>query len=291
LKYTFVNLKKDNGTPSPIIIKDTLEETEDFTSYLFTFQTEGKTMSGQINVPKVATPSAGFPAVLMLRGYVDISIYNTGVGTKNAAAAFAQNDFITVAPDFLGYGQSDPPHANSLAARLEKPKHVLDLLASLKQFPPVDSARIGIWGHSNGGQIALSVLEITGGDYPTTLWAPVSKPFPYSILYYTDESDDQGKAMRADLAEFETDYDVFDFSIDNYYDWINAFVELHQGTADTAVPVAWSDLLVQTLEDKGKHITYFTYAGADHNLRPGWDTVVDRNLKFFNTQLSPTLSP
>jgi dipeptidyl aminopeptidase/acylaminoacyl peptidase len=114
----------------------------------------------------------------------------------------------------------------------------------------------------------------------------VSKPFPYSILYYTDESDDQGKALRKALASFEANYDVFDFSIDNYYDWIGAHLQLHQGTADDAVPVEWSGELVTRLESKGKHLTYYTYPGTDHNLRPSWDTVITRDLKFFATQLT-----
>jgi len=215
----------------------------------------------------------------------DPADYFTGVGTKNAAAVFAQNGYATLAPDFLGYGQSDPPAADTIAARLEKPKHILDLLASLKSLPVIDPARVGLWAHSNGGQIALSVLEITGQAIPTTLWAPVSKSFPYAILYYTDESDDQGKELRRVLAEFEKDYDTFDFSIDRYWDWIQAPVQVHQGTADDAVPLEWSAGLVNILKKTDPEVTLYTYPGADHNLRPDWDTAVARDLQFFDQSL------
>jgi len=35
------------------------------------------------------------------------------------------------------------------------------------------------------------------------LWNPVSKLFPYSILYYTDSFEDKGKALRASLAKLD----------------------------------------------------------------------------------------
>ena len=285
LKYSFSNLRQTPARASLIELDSILDQKPNYTSWLFSFTTEGKKMTGQLNVPALATPSAGFPVILMLRGYVNPADYFTGVGTKNAAAVFAQNGYATLAPDFLGYGQSDPPAADTIAARLEKPKHILDLLASLKSLPVIDPARVGLWAHSNGGQIALSVLEITGQAIPTTLWAPVSKSFPYAILYYTDESDDQGKELRRVLAEFEKDYDTFDFSIDRYWDWIQAPVQVHQGTADDAVPLEWSAGLVNILKKTDPEVTLYTYPGADHNLRPDWDTAVARDLQFFDQSL------
>lgn len=285
MQYTFSNLKKTAPFASQINRVAILNEQPEYVSYLFTFQTQGKTMSGQLNVPTTATPSAGFPVILMLRGFVDPSIYQTGVGTMNAAAVFAKNGYVTLAPDFLGYGSSDPPANGPIAERLEKPRHLLDLLASLPSLSVINPARVGVWAHSNGGQIALSLLEISGRSLPTTLWAPVTKPFPYSILYYTDESDDQGKELRRILAEFEQDYDVYDFSIDRYYDWLIAPLQLHQGTNDDAVPVEWSDEFVNKLKKINKDITYFIYPGSDHNLRPTWDTVITRDLAFFAEHL------
>ena len=224
--------------------------------YLFEFyfnpNLDGKTIkktTGQIRIPEGKGP---FPLVLMLRGYVDQEIYQTGVGTSRAAEVFAQNGYLTLAPDFFGYAASDQEADNIFEARFQTYVTALALLNSLDQIDSWDDQNVFLWGHSNGGQIALTILEITGREIPTTLWAPVSKPFPYSILYYTDESDDKGKLIRRELAKFEDLYDTDLFSIHSYYDRINAQIQLHQGTADDAVPVAWSDNLVKTLENLDK---------------------------------------
>jgi dipeptidyl aminopeptidase/acylaminoacyl peptidase len=147
--------------------------------------------------------------------------------------------------------------------------------------------KIGIWGHSNGGHIALTALEISGLTYPTVLWAPVSISFPYSILYYTDESDDQGKALRKLLAGFENTYNTDQFSLTNYLNWIKAPIQINQGTADQEAPVWWSDNLVDTLKKDNVQVEYFTYPGADHNLLPsGWSDAVLNSINFYNKQFS-----
>jgi len=152
---------------------------------------------------------------------------------------------------------------------------------SLDQIPQWDQKNVFIWGHSNGGQIALTTLEITGVNYPTTLWAPVSKPFPYSVLYYTDDSIDRGKLIRSELAKFEEVYDVEAYSLTNYLENIEAPLLVHQGKSDDAIPLDWTNNLVQKLEDKGKNVTYYTYPATDHNMRPSWDMVIARDLEFF----------
>ena len=144
-----------------------------------------------------------------------------------------------------------------------------------------DASNIGVWGHSNGGQIALTVLEILGKPVPATLWAPVSKPFPYSILYYTDEADDHGKLLRKELAKFEENYNVDIYSLTNYFNRITGPVLLHQGTADASVPRAWSDELAKNIAD----VQYFLYLGTDHNMMPDWNTVVSRDVEFFKKEL------
>lgn len=321
---------------SALTIEQALPSTsETFTSYLFSYQSNGKKITGQLNIPTTPAPTTGYPVILMLRGYVPPESYQTGVGTKNAAAKLAEQGYVTLAPDFLGFGGSDPEPEDTWEARFIKPITVIDLLASVETHPAIapsnvtsevttapvklDPTKIGIWAHSNGGQIALTVLEITGRKIPTTLWAPVTVPFPYSILFFGDEIEDEGKSQRAWLALFEQKYDVFDFTLTKHLDLLAGNqLQLHHGTADDAALIAWSDEFMTKIDAENQRraevakleatksanlastptpqtersanqepieITYFTYPGADHNLNPAWNTVIARDISFFNTQL------
>jgi dipeptidyl aminopeptidase/acylaminoacyl peptidase len=287
MRYAFSTLQEYKPQSSPISLIKTMTADDKVVVYEGMYTTQGKQMSMQLMVPQTATPSGGFPIILMNRGFIDPAQYQIGTGTKNAAKYFANNGFVTIAPDFLGYGDSDAAPEDTMEARLEKPQQLQDLLASIHSLPFVNAEKMGLWGHSNGGQITLSLLEVTQKPFPTVLWAPVSKPFPYSLLYYTDEYDDGGKALRQVVAHFETIYDVHSFSLDTYWASIatgSAF-QIHQGTADEEVPERWSKELAKLLKEKHHQVTYYVYPDNDHNLRPDWQTVVERSLAFYKESL------
>ena len=281
--YSFTNLRSYEARSNPLHIDSVIETNTFFSSYIVSFSDEAKVVTGQLNVPNIATPSAGFPTIVLVRGYVNPDIYETGMGTKNAAAAFARNGYATIAPDFQGYAGSSPQHENAILARLQRPVTLLNLFNSLEQSVIIDSNHMGIWAHSNGGQVTLSFLEITGKPIPSSLWAPASKGFPYSVLYYSDEDDDQGKGFRKQLASFESQFDVFDYSIDRYYQWITAPIQIHQGGSDDAVPLEWSQTLAEELEAKNvPEVELFIYPTADHNMQPDWATAIARDLTFYS---------
>ncbi len=303
LDYTFENLRNTQFPVNPITLGPVVSENKFSVARKFYYtvpENPGSTVmdqvSGLMNVPKKA---GQYPVIIMFRGYVSPDIFQPGTGTQPAALVLAQNGFITLAPDFLGFGESTPAAADPFQARFQTYTSALTLLASLPTLNAsmnetytgtvtADLAQIGIWGHSNGGHIALSVLAITGATYPTVLWAPVSVSFPYSILFYTDDTDDHGKAMRQALARFETNYDSELFSPPNYYSWIKAPIQVDQGTADEIVLRGWSDSLTGTLKKNGVSVEYFTYPGSDHNLQPaGWSLAVQRGIDFYKHQLPP----
>ena len=300
LAYTFQNLKKTQFPKNQITFGSVVSENNDFISQIFYFsvpKTPGsrimEKVSGLANIPKKA---GNYPVIVMFRGFVPDDTYKPGIGTQSVAEILAKNGYITLAPDFLGYGQSASPSSDPFENRFQTYTTALTLLSSLSTLnhglnasyskTTADLTKIGIWGHSNGGHIALSGLEISGLTYPTVLWAPVSTSFPYSILYYTNESDDQGKALRKTLAGFEINYNTDLFSPTNYFKWIKAPLEINQGTADQEVPYWWSDNLVATLKKDNVSVKYLTYSGADHNMLPNsWSDAALATLDFYNKEL------
>jgi len=288
-KYSIGSLRLRNFPAQKISLGEIVNDSLNFQSRSFNFLSDGKKVSGLINLPKTEILN---PVVILLRGYVDRSIYSPGVGSQRMGEALASAGIITLAPDFLGYGQSASPSAYPLEERFETYTTAINLIKSVHNLNDslimaglinrAKADKIGIWGHSNGGHIALAVLEITGAGYPTVLWAPVSRSFPYSILFYTDEFDDQGRALRKLVADFESRYDSSQYSISGFWDSIEAPIQLHQGEADWEVPKYWSDEFYQSLNDKNKDIEYFTYPGENHNFQQGaWDSAYTRSLDFY----------
>lgn len=299
--YSFNSLRQKLPRAVPIVLGRKLSETPDVIRQLFTFtfapspnSSERKTVSGVLHLPK---KPGNYPVILMMRGYIPKESFAEGSGTNPSATVFAQNGFITLAPDFLGFGESDPKADDEYESRFQTYTTALTLLSSIVNINSglsasysgtitADTTKVGIWGHSNGGHIALATLAISGTSDPTVLWAPVSKGFPYSVLAYTDEEDDGGKISRKSLANFETIYDADLFNPARYYDGIKAPIQLHQGTADEEVPYWWSDELVATLKKDGVAVDYRKYTGSEHNLRPAWNDVVRNSIEFYEKAFS-----
>lgn len=305
-KYSFSNLQKRFFLGSEIKLDRVLKKDPGFTSYLFFYQSAGKRVSGLANIPAGDPPGDGFPVIVMIRGYVDDKIYQTGVGTQRPAEYFASHGFITLAPDFLGFGESEDTYSDILEDRFVHPVTVLDLLASVKTLPChpersegsqgdsspanggirmtticADPKKIAIWAHSNGGQIAISVLEISKKAYPTVLWAPVTKGFPDSVLTYMSQLDDLGVQVENRINNFVKDYNPGEFSITNYFSDIKSALQVHQGTSDEYIETGWTDNFVKKLKSLGKSVEYYKYDGDNHNLSLNWETATARSLEFF----------
>ncbi len=290
-EYYFTNLANREYKPSKInLVREITTPAltgEKYKTWLYTNKSEGQTVSGMAKIPNSCTDKK-CPVIIMLRGYVDDEIYFTGIGTHKAAGVFAENGYITLAPDFLGFGESDQQSKNVLKARFTRPITTLNLIASVKQWEKAQKNNIFIWAHSNGGQIALSLLEISQENYPTTLWAPVTINFPKSVFYYMDDYEklnDLGKEVYNTIYNFCQNYDCSRLSVNNYFNQIKAPIQVHQGGNDPYVPQRWSDEFVAQMEKLDKEINYYTYPKADHNLKPNWDEVVEKDLEFFQAQL------
>ncbi len=279
--YSFEYLQEREYFKSEIKLEEVLEEKDTFTSYLFSFAADGRKITGMANIPK---KKGKLPVAILFRGWVDEEIYETGMGSEKMASFLAESGFLTLAPDFLGYGGSDSAFPDMLQTRFFRPITVMTLLESLNSLPQADSEKLAFWGHSNGGQIALSVLEISRQEIPTSLWAPVSVSFPESILHYADEMEDGGEIIRKIVTEFEKDYDVSKYSIATYLDQIKASLIIHQGLADEAIPVEWTKELVEELNHL--EVAYFKYPNENHNFHYGSAPIARRrDLAFFKEHL------
>ncbi len=299
-RYNFDNLRKRTYKSSEItkigntlvvdearkeLVKrgDLAGKTFDFETQAISFISNGKKISGMMNLP-VGYKNKKSPAIIMIRGFAESYDYYVGSGSWRAADELARNGYVTVSLDFLGFGLSDKESGDILEARFEKPIGVIELIESVKNLDMVDPTKIGIWAHSNGGQIAISVLEISGENYPTVLWAPMTNPFPQSVLETADDDSEGSRIVRQKIADFEKEYDSRLYSIDNFYSWIASPILVHQGTADVWCKVEWQKKLRDRLRSLGKDINLDIRVGSDHNFKQSWDKVMKKDIEFFNIQ-------
>jgi len=293
-KYDFDSLRRRGGLSSEIVIGGPIKAVETrrqlrspggkvkFTTREIFFTSNGKRISGMMNYyPERSSLSK---VIIMIRGYAEKEGYYPGSGTWAVADRLADEGYVTISLDFLGYADSEAESVDPLEARFEKVESVMDLIESVKKLAWVDKNKIGIWAHSNGGQIALSVLEVTGSDYPTVLWAPMTNPFPQSLIDTADEGEEKQKAMDY-VSSFLKYYDGRRYAFENYYEWVKAPMLIQQGTADSWCRVEWQTGVVSRIKSFGGQAELVIYEDDDHNLKRNWEEAVTKDIAFFGGDL------
>src|SRR5262245_35190605 len=103
-----------------------------------------KRLSGLLYVPDAASEDRQAPAVLAVHGYINSRETQSGF-----AIEFARRGYVVLALDESGHGLSQPPaYSNGFGGP--------DALAYLRSLETVDTANIGLEGHSMGGWAVLA---------------------------------------------------------------------------------------------------------------------------------------
>ena len=156
--------------------------------------------------------------------------------------------------------------------------------------------KIGMWGHSLGGFITLRSMVVSKDIKAGVIWAGVVGSYPDLINNWR-----RGSATRVPLPsgarrwrqvlqdQFGTPESNPTFwnsiSANAYLKDISGPLQLHHGTADTSVPVEFSEKLEKQMKDAGKEAELFVYQGDDHNLASNFSTAINRSVEFFDKYL------
>jgi dipeptidyl aminopeptidase/acylaminoacyl peptidase len=208
--------------------------------------------------------------------------------------AFARNGYITYKSDYRGHGSSEGEPTSSRGTPAYT-TDVLNAMASVARHPAADPDRIGMWGHSMGGLITLRSMVLSSEIKAGVIWAGVVASYPDLYSRYgrgapsstTSSSSRWGRGWRLDMVErFGTPEENPEawaaVSANSYLDEISGPLQLHHGTADHSVPVAYSTRLQEQMEAAGSLSELHVYQGDDHNLAGSLSVALARSVEFFD---------
>lgn len=284
-QYTIEHLRERTYGGGEIELVKILEEAGTFTRYLIRYPSDGLNIYGFINVPKGAGP---YPVIIAIHGYVLADSYADMSYESDAYDWLTQAGYIVVHPNLRNYVPSD---SGDNLFRVGMAVDVLNLIALLKSGAApaelVSTAapdRIGLWGHSLGGSIALRVLTVSADVKAAVLYASIGgdekKNTEILQTIYPDP---------AFQIEMNTAPEILDrISPIHYYPSITSAVQLFHGTADPVVPIGLAEENCAALTDAGVniHCTYFTEESHTFRSRVA-DQFFGTLFSFYKAYLSP----
>ena len=281
--YTIDNLRERAYPGGQIEVRWMYTATAAYTRYFIAYPSDGLTITGVMCVPRGQGP---FPVVIMNHGYIAPSEYWSGADTWYPSEYLAERGYLTIAPDFRGWGKSDFG-TNFLRTGLVI--DALNLVSSLPSLPKADPERVGMWGHSMGGGAAAKAIVIDARIKAAVLYAPVSADDwqvwqtwgPWMVDFVPD--DPFLVVERNALADPRF---LHRMSALYYMDCVTAAVQIHQGMKDVVTPPEWSAAIHDALNRAGKRVEYYAYEGQGHAIEgPDWALFMRRVTRFFDEHL------
>lgn len=283
---------------SHLVIEQTLTAGSNYKQYIASYLSDGLKIYGFLTIPNGDKPKSGWPVIIFNHGYIPPSSYVTTERYVAYVEAFARNGYIVFKADYRGHGnsQGQPEGAYYSPAYTVD---VLNALSTLKRYQDANPNKIGMWGHSMGGNITLRSLVVVPNDIKATvIWGGVVGTYDdlmnnwqRRVRYVppSTEMANRNRSRQEIINKFGTPQSNPDFwnSIDpnNFLSDITAPVQLHTGGSDEEVPVAFSTGLKDRLEKIGKTVQYYDYPGDDHNISRNFNTAIQRSVEFFDKYL------
>lgn len=282
---------------SEITLEQELDPGPNYRRYYASYLSEGLRIYALLTIPDGEMPVDGWPAIVFNHGYIPPTVYRTTERYIAYVDWLARNGYVVFRIDYRGHDRSE----GSARGAYSDPGYMVDVLnalASIKAFPQVNPAKIGMWGHSMGGYLTLRAMVISPEIKVGVIWAGVVASYP-DMLYNWRRGAGAApiptpqagsRRWRDDwIARFGSPEENPEFwqsiSANSFLNDISGPVQLHHGTEDADVPLEFSYTLSAQLQAAGKPVELYEYPGDNHNISASFGAAMTRTIEFFNRYL------
>ncbi|MGD2176193.1 MAG: alpha/beta fold hydrolase [Anaerolineae bacterium] len=292
-------MREQDYPGSDLVIEETLSPGVNYDRYVVSYLSEGLKIYALLTVPQGEKPETGWPVIIFNHGHITPDLYRTTERYVAYQDAFARNGYITIKPDYRGHGFSEGEPSNTRSSP-DYTVDVLNALASVQRYPDADPDRVGMWGHSMGGDITLRAMVVSDEIKAGVIWAGTSASNEAWLTSWRNFSFASGWAPASDAdgtpsrrrredrlteiyGSFEENRAFWD-SIDPtaHLDELSGPLQLHHSTTDETVPVAFSEDLYSLLEETDVIHEMYIYEGDNHNLSASFGTAMAHSIRFFD---------
>jgi dipeptidyl aminopeptidase/acylaminoacyl peptidase len=298
-------MRRQSYPGSEIEIEQVLESGANYTRRIVSYQSEGNRIYALLTVPFGERPESGWPVIVFNHGFIPPNVYRTTERYVAYVDNLARSGYIVLRPDYRGHGSSEGV-ARGGYSNPDYTVDVLNAVASIKRYPDADPNRIGMWGHSMGGQITLRAMVVSPDIKVGVIWGGVVGSYPDLInVWWLPREAQRGPTPTPDPANplaprrgrwrsemYETYGSPEEnpefwaaISPNSYLDDLSGPIQLHHGLADHSVPPALSEILYSELLAVGIPTELYEYEGDDHDITTHFTLAMQRSIAFFDTYL------
>lgn len=281
---------------SALTFEETLAPGSNYDRFIVSYLSDGLKIRAYMTIPRGQRPSSGWPVIIFNHGFIPPSIYRSTERYIAYQDAFATHGYIVFRSDYRGHDQSEGVAVGGYSS----PAYTVDVLngmASVERYPDADRNRIGMWGHSMGGQITLRAMVVSKDIKAGVIWGGVVGSYPDLFTYWwsrrggptptpAPEGELRGR-WRNDLVSTygtpeENPQFWADISPNSYLKDLSGPLQLHHSTTDEEVPYILSEILYKEVMTAGGVVDFYAYPGDNHNISGNFNLAILRSITFFD---------
>ncbi|MCS7060758.1 MAG: alpha/beta fold hydrolase [Anaerolineae bacterium] len=286
-------LRRRDYPPGEIVIESVLPRGANYDRYLASYRSDGLKIYALLTVPRGERPATGWPVIVFNHGYIPPAQYRPTERYIAHVDRLARSGYIVFRPDYRGHGNSEGEAEGAYGS----PGYTIDVLnavAAIKRFPAADPNRVGMWGHSMGGYIALRAMVTTPDIKAGVIWAGVVASYPDLLESWRrpvpPSIPPRARAWRTELVQTygspEQNPAFWNaISANSYLADLSGPLQLHHGTADASVPYEFSQKLRDQVQAAGRVVEFHAYRGDNHNISNQFSLAMRRTIEFFDRYL------
>lgn len=273
---------------SEIIIEKTLESDSNYNRYLVSYRSEGLKIYGLLTVPKEEKPEGGWPVIVFNHGYIPPQEYKTTEKYLAYTGWFSRSGYIVMKPDYRGHGNSEGEARGGYGSN-DYTIDVLNAVSSIKKFKDANPEKIGMWGHSMGGQVTLRSMVASKEIKAGVIWAGVVAPYSNLVNGWLKKKPSAvyaGENISWKEIKEKSKATLWDsVSPNSFLKDLSGPIQLHHATGDKIVPYQFSEKLANQLSKAGKDYEYYLYEEDNHNISANFSKAMQRSIEFFDKYL------
>jgi dipeptidyl aminopeptidase/acylaminoacyl peptidase len=291
LTIPYLRTRKYESTLGELIL---YQKQSNYNSYLTSYTSDGLKINGLLTIPNT---EGEHPAIVFVHGYIAPSIYKTTERYGDYVDYLARNGFVVFKIDLRGNGDSEGEPGGAYYSS----DYVVDTLNAYEALSAasfVDTAKIGLWGHSMAGNVLLRAFAAKPTIPAVVIWAGAGYSYAdlqkYGLqdLSYRPPTNNTNQQERRTKLRFlhgefrENDPFWSQVAATNYLADLKGAIQIHHATDDSVVNIGYSRDLMKLIDNTNVVHELYEYKSGGHNISgTNFSVAMRRTVNFFKKYL------